>query len=121
MFKKAQNLEIFLQSKLKHDAEEGVGRLGSASGHELMIYEAPSLYSCIDRIRLNDCNLYFIRWISALYYTRGDNRLNMRSSTGAVESFLVAFFLVVMMTMMEKNKFAYHFVNFLGKCNGSTT
>ena len=72
MFKKAPNLEIFLQSKLKLDAEEGVGRLGSASGHELMIYEAPSLYSCIDRIRLNDCNLYFIRWISALYYTGGD-------------------------------------------------
>ena len=100
MFKKAPNLEIFLQSKLKLDAEEGVGRLGSASGHELMIYEAPSLYSCIDRIRLNDCNLYFIRWISALYYTGGDNRLNMGSSTGAAESFLVSFFLFVMMMMM---------------------
>ena len=97
---KAPNLEIFLQSKLKLDAEEGVGRLGSASGHELMIYEAPSLYSCIDRIRLNDCNLYFIRWISALYYTGGDNRLNMGSSTGAAESFLVSFFLFVMMMMV---------------------
>ena len=32
MFKKAPNLEIFLQSKLKLDAEEGAGRLGSASG-----------------------------------------------------------------------------------------
>ena len=41
---KAPNLEIFLQSKLKLDAEEGVGRLGSASGHELMIYEAPSIF-----------------------------------------------------------------------------
>ena len=116
MFKKAQNLEIFLQSKLKLDAEEGVGRLGSASGHELMIYEAPSLYSCIDRIRLNDCNLYFIRWISALYYTGGDNRLNMGSSTGAAESFLVSFFLfvvmmmkIMMMMMMEKENLPFKF------------
>ena len=116
MFKKAQNLEIFLQSKLKLDAEEGVGRLGSASGHELMIYEAPSLYSCIDRIRLNDCNLYFIRWISALYYTGGDNRLNMGSSTGAAESFLISFFLfvvmmmkIMMMMMMEKENLPFKF------------
>ena len=117
MFKKAQNLEIFLQSKLKLDAEEGVGRLGSASGHELMIYEAPSLYSCIDRIRLNDCNLYFIRWISALYYTGGDNRLNMGSSTGAAKSFLISFFLfvvmmmkiMIMMMMMEKENLPFKF------------
>ena len=116
MFKKAQNLEIFLQSKLKLDAEEGVGRLGSASGHELMIYEAPSLYSCIDRIRLNDCNLYFIRWISALYYTGGDNRLNMGSSTGAAKSFLISFFLfvvmmmkIMMMMMMEKENLPFKF------------
>ena len=116
MFKKAPNLEIFLQSKLKLDAKEGVGRLGSASGHELMIYEAPSLYSCIDRIRLNDCNLYFIRWISALYYTGGDNRLNMGSSTGAAKSFLVSFFLfvvmmmkIMMMMMMEKENLPFKF------------
>ena len=116
MFKKAQNLEIFLQSKLKLDAKEGVGRLGSASGHELMIYEAPSLYSCIDRIRLNDCNLYFIRWISALYYTGGDNRLNMGSSTGAAKSFLISFFLfvvmmmkIMMMMMMEKENLPFKF------------
>ena len=40
-------------------------------GHGLMVYRAPPLYSYIGRIQLNDCNLYFIPGIGALYYTGG--------------------------------------------------
>ena len=99
MFKKPQILKSSCNQNWSLMPRKGLG------GWDLLLAmnwwsTRPPLYSCIDRIRLNDCNLYFIRWISALYYTGGDNRLNMGSSTGAAESFLVSFFLFVMMMVM---------------------